>query len=118
MLFTPHLYNLPGSSSHGFHVHINPSCDEKGMAAGGHWDPDNTTKHLGPYNESGHMGDLPVLVVDVDGTATKPILAPKLQSLEELVGHSLMIHEGSDNYSDNPESLGGGGRMWCGVIAD
>ena len=119
MLFTPHLYNLPGSSSHGFHVHINPSCDEKGMAAGGHWDPDNTTKHLGPYNESGHMGDLLVLVVDVDGTATKPILAPKLQSLEELVGHSLMIHEGSDNYSDNPESLGGGGsRMWCGVIAN
>ncbi len=54
------------------------------------------------------MGDVSVLVVDADGTVvTKPILAPKLQSLEELVGNSLMIYEGSDN----PESLGGGGRM-------
>jgi Cu-Zn family superoxide dismutase len=36
ILFTPHLYNLPGPSSHGFHVHINPSCDDNGMAAVGH----------------------------------------------------------------------------------
>ena len=119
MIFTPHLYNLPGPSSHGFHVHINSSCDDKGIAAGGHWDPQNTNSHLGPYNCKGHKGDLPVLVVDADGTATKPLLAPKLESLEELVGHSLMIHEGSDNYSDDPEALGGGGsRMWCGVITD
>ncbi|NIY58922.1 superoxide dismutase family protein, partial [Francisella orientalis] len=39
--------------------------------------------------------------------------------LEELEGHSLMIHEGGDNYSDTPKPLGGGGtRMWCGVITD
>ena len=119
LMFTPHLYNLPGPSSHGFHVHINPNCDDRGMAAGGHWDPDNTNSHQGPYNEKGHKGDLPVLVVDADGTATKPMLAPKLLSLEELEGHSLMIHEGSDNYSDDPEALGGGGsRMWCGVIGN
>jgi len=119
MLFTPDLYNLPASSSHGFHVHINPSCDDNGMAAGGHWDPDNTNSHLGPYNDKGHKGDLPVLIVDADGSATKPVLAPKITSLDQLKGHSLMIHEGSDNYSDDPEALGGGGnRMWCGVIAD
>ena len=119
LIFTPHLYNLPGPSSHGFHVHINPSCDDKGMAAGGHWDPHSTNSHLGPYNDKGHKGDLPVLVVDTDGSATKPILAPKIQSLEELDGLSLMVHEGSDNYSDDPDALGGGGnRMWCGVISD
>ena len=74
---------------------------------------------MAPYNDDGHKGDLPVLVVDADGTATKPVVAPRLDSLEELVGHSLMIHEGSDNYSDDPEPLGGGGvRMWCGIIAD
>jgi len=28
-----------------------------------------------------------------------------------------MVHVGGDNYSDNPEALGGGGaRMACGVI--
>ncbi|MBK2028047.1 superoxide dismutase family protein [Francisella noatunensis] len=119
MLITPYLYNLPASSVHGMHIHINPSCDDDGMAAGGHWDPDNTGKHLGPYNDNGHKGDLPELVVNADGTATEPIVAPRLDSLEELEGHSLMIHEGGDNYSDTPKPLGGGGtRMWCGVITD
>ncbi|ORM39035.1 superoxide dismutase [Francisella endosymbiont of Ornithodoros moubata] len=119
MLITPHLYNLPASTTHGMHIHINPSCKNNGMAAGGHWDPDNTQKHLGPYNDNGHKGDLPVLVVNTDGTATEPVVAPRLDSLEELVGHSFMIHIGGDNYSDKPQSLGGGGaRTWCGVIAD
>ncbi len=119
MLITPYLYNLPASSVHCMHIHINPSCDDGGMAAGGHWDPDNTGKHLGPYNDNGHKGDLPELVVNADGTATEPVVAPRLDSLEELEGHSLMIHEGGDNYSDTPKPLGGGGtRMWCGVITD
>ncbi|AJI52366.1 superoxide dismutase family protein [Francisella philomiragia] len=119
MLITPYLYNLPASSVHGMHIHINPSCDDGGMAAGGHWDPDNTGKHLGPYKDDGHKGDLPELVVNADGTATEPVVAPRLDSLEELEGHSLMIHEGGDNYSDTPKPLGGGGtRMWCGVIMD
>lgn len=34
MLITPYLYNLPASSVHGMHIHINPSCDDGGMAAG------------------------------------------------------------------------------------
>lgn len=118
MLITPYLYNLPASSVHGMHIHINPSCDDDGMAAGGHWDPDNTGKHLGPYNDNGHKGDLPELVVNADGTVTEPVVAPRLDSLEELEGHSLMIHEGGDNYSDTPKPLGGGTRMWCGVIMD
>ena len=57
---------------HGFHVHVNPDCGPgngpngqpaAGMAAGGHYDPANTGKHLGPNGE-GHKGDMPVLTVD------------------------------------------------------
>lgn len=119
MIIHPHLYNLPASSTHGFHVHVNADCSDNGQAAGGHWDPDNANKHLGPYDDNGRKGDLPVLIVDPDGTATKPILAPRLDSLEDLVGHSLVVHVGSDNYSDSPEPLGGGGdRMLCGIIKD
>jgi len=115
LLFTPHLAGLtPGV--HGFHVHVNPSCDDNGTAAGGHLDPMNTGKHLGPYNDNGHLGDLPALFVDKDGTATMPVLAPRLK-LADIMNHSLMIHEGGDNYSDTPAKLGGGGgRMVCGVI--
>ncbi len=114
LLLTPNLTGLsPGM--HGFHIHLNPSCDNNGMAAAGHLDPKHTGKHLGPYNDKGHLGDLPVLMVDKDGTATTPTLAPRLK-LADIINHSIMIHSGGDNYSDNPPMGGGDGRMVCGVI--
>ena len=65
----------------------------------------------------GHLGDLPVLVVNNDGKATDPVTAPRLKKLDEVKGKSLMIHVGGDNMSDQPKPLGGGGaRYACGVI--
>lgn len=124
LVFTPDLKGLkPGV--HGFHVHENPDCSaaEKdgeimlGGAAGGHLDPEDTGKHGHPWTDDNHLGDLPALTVDADGNATQPVLAPRLESLDDVKGHALMVHEGGDNYSDEPEPLGGGGaRMACGVI--
>ena len=116
LLFTPHLHHLtPGL--HGFHVHQNPSCGSSGMDAGAHLDPMDAHKHLGPFNDQGHLGDLPVLYVSADGTATLPVLAPRLRNVTDIQHHSLMIHEGGDNYSDMPTKLGGGGaRMECGLV--
>lgn len=116
LLLIPDLSNLqPGV--HGFHVHALASCDQKGMGAGAHLDPRNTNKHMGPYNDHGHLGDLPVLYVDAQGKATIPVLAPRLD-LADIQGHSLMIHSGGDTYSDEPQPLGGGAaRVACGVIA-
>ena len=123
LVFTPRLEKLsPGL--HGFHVHQNPSClwaekDGKtvvGLAAGGHYDPAQTGMHDTPFGK-GHLGDLPALYVDENGMATSPVLAPRLKKLEDVRGRALMIHEGGDNYSDEPAKLGGGGaRMACGVI--
>lgn len=118
--------NLPGvpQGQYGFHLHENPSCapgekngkQELGLAAGGHFDPHNTHKHLGPNNPSGHLGDLPVLVVGKRGRAQNTLEAPRL-TLSDVVNHSVMIHAGGDNYSDSPKPLGGGGaRRFCGVI--
>ena len=61
VLITPSLKSTsltPGM--HGFHLHVNTSCDMKGKAAGGHFDPAKTNVHLGPYQD-GHLGDLPAL---------------------------------------------------------
>lgn len=114
VLLTPKLYNLP-PGLHGFHIHQNPSCLESGMAAGEHLDPYLSNQHLGPYGK-GHLGDLPVLEVDNNGNATLPVLAPRLR-LQDIKNHSLIIHAGSDNYSDIPQKLGGGGtRIACGII--
>jgi Cu-Zn family superoxide dismutase len=114
LLITPDLNSLsPGL--HGFHIHQNPSCDKKGMAAGGHLDPQNTGKHSGPYSDKGHLGDLPALFVNQDGKAQHPELAPRLK-VSDIKNHSLMIHAGGDNYSDVPAMGGGGSRIACGVI--
>ena len=122
LLLTPNLTDIP-SGIHGFHLHENPSCEpgikdgeiEPGLAAGGHYDPENTQSHQGPYGK-GHLGDLPPLFADEEGNVTLPILAPRLQP-SALEGHSLIVHRNGDNFSDIPKTLGGGGaRLACGVI--
>ena len=116
--FLPALQGLsPGN--HGFHIHENPACGamEKegrltaGLAAGSHYDPDQSGKHLGPEG-LGHRGDLPVLKVAEDGSAATGALSVSRLHLEELHGRSLMIHAEADNYGDQP----GGARVACGII--
>lgn len=115
VLFTPMLHGLP-PGVHGFHVHDFPFCQHHAQGAGGHLDPEKTGQHRGPYAGNGHLGDLPVLIVDEKGRATLPVLAPRLK-LSQIEGHAVMIHVGGDNYSDLPEKLGGGGaRLACGSI--
>ncbi|MEN0035471.1 MAG: superoxide dismutase [Cu-Zn] SodC [Cellvibrio sp.] len=122
LVFTPNLKGLP-PGAHGFHVHQNGSCDSAEKdgqiipagAAGGHYDPAGTNAHGTPWGK-GHLGDLPPLYVQNDGSAIQPVLAPRLK-LEDIKGKSLMIHAGGDNHSDHPAPLGGGGaRVTCGVI--
>jgi len=114
LLLVPHLSHVP-QGFHGFHVHVNPSCADHGLAAGGHLDPQHTNKHLGPY-DNGHLGDLPVLYANRQDKILGPVIAPRL-TLAKIRHHSLMIHAGGDNYSDQPVKLGGGGaRYACGVV--
>ena len=122
LAFYPNLTGLP-PGLHAFHVHENPSCaageqDGKSvpaMAAGGHLDPAGTKRHGEPWGD-GHLGDLPALYVSPDGSASNPVLAPRLK-LADVLHRSLMVHAGGDNHSDHPAPLGGGGvRVACGVI--
>jgi len=112
---------------HGLHIHENASCEAQerdgtmvaGLAAGGHYDPAGTGKHMGPSGE-GHLGDLPILFVPVAEMGTERVqhtlVAPRLK-LADIRGRSIMIHAGSDNFRDAPNPLGGGGaRVACGVI--
>jgi len=122
LVFTPALRGLP-PGLHGFHVHENPSCaplekDGKmvaALAAGGHLDPAKTGRHDTPWGD-GHLGDLPPLYIAADGTATQPVLGPRLKAAD-VAARSLMVHVGGDNHADHPAPLGGGGaRMACGVV--
>lgn len=117
----------PGA--HGFHVHENPSCEPgmrdnepvAGLAAGGHYDPGGTGKHMGPSGD-GHLGDLPVIYVEVDEDGAlpvrRPVVAPRLK-VDDIRGRALVIHAQGDNYRDEPAPLGGGGaRIACGVVPE
>jgi Cu-Zn family superoxide dismutase len=118
----PALGGLP-PGEHGFHIHEKPDCGpgekdgkvQAGLAAGSHLDPGATGKHMGPEGP-GHRGDLPRLKVDANGNATETMFVLRL-GLDDLKGHAIMIHEGGDNYSDQPKPLGGGGaRIACGIV--
>ena len=122
LVIQPHLAGL-SEGEHGFHLHSNGSCDPgvnadgvavAGLAAGGHWDPESTNHHLGPF-ANGHRGDLSRLIVDADGTTSTRVVAPRL-STKDLSGKALIVHAGGDTYSDTPALGGGGARLACGVI--
>jgi Cu-Zn family superoxide dismutase len=124
LLITPNLKGLP-PGEHGFHVHEFANCGAKekdgkmspGEMAGDHFDPKKTHKHEGPAGE-GHMGDVSTLKVDAQGNATQPVTAPRL-ALRDLRRKALVIHEGGDNFSDQPKPNGGGGtRIACGVVGE
>ena len=101
---TPRLTDLPPGD--------HPAA---GMPAGGHYDPADTGKHLGPQGD-GHKGDMPVLTVEASGKATKAATVPHL-TLADAKGRSIVIHAGGDDYSDQPAPSGGGGaRIACGVV--
>lgn len=122
LMLVPRLTGL-STGSHGFHVHQNSDCRPRdrdgrsiaGLAAGGHFDPGNSGRHEGPTGQ-GHLGDLPVLVVDAAGAARTKVIAPR-PKVADLRGRAIVIHGGGDNFSDNPKALGGGGpRVACATI--
>ena len=106
------------AGKHGFHVHEKGNCAaamkdgkmEPGGAAGAHYDPD---EEVAQGSAAGHKGDLPALTANATGV-NETVTAPKLK-LSDVQGRALVIHEGGDNYSDNPEN-GGQGRIACGVV--
>ncbi|MER6970508.1 superoxide dismutase family protein [Nocardioides sp. NPDC000445] len=94
---------------HGFHVHTTGKCEADSTApddpsktgdflsAGGHLNPDDSA-----HGE--HLGDLPSLLVQEDGTATLEFTGPfTLEDLRDADGSAVMIHAGPDNYANVPE---------------
>ncbi|MDB4616707.1 superoxide dismutase [Cu-Zn] SodC [Synechococcus sp. AH-551-E11] len=121
LVIIPELSGL-SEGEHGFHLHAGAQCDPQtnaegasiaGLASLGHWDPDQTDTHLGPFG-NGHRGDLSRLVVDRDGNTTTSVVAPRLKA-SDLRGRALVVHAGGDTYTDTPPLGGGGARIACGV---
>ncbi|MGC4105659.1 MAG: superoxide dismutase family protein [Thermomicrobiales bacterium] len=110
---------------HGIHIHeagvCDPTSDPPFDSAGGHFNPENGV-HGAPDDPNSHAGDLGNLTVKDDGsfllqtTSTRISLYPgEKNSLADVDGSSLMIHEHADDEHTDP-SGDSGGRIACGVI--
>ena len=97
LLLKPNVRGLrPGL--YAFHVHENANCGAAlkdgepvpGLAAGSHLWLSGTGQQSGTTFTS-HLGNLPNLEADADGTATKPVVAARL-TLADVAKRSLMIY--------------------------
>ncbi|MEX2269830.1 MAG: superoxide dismutase family protein [Vicinamibacterales bacterium] len=109
---------------HGFHLHAVGKCEPDFLAAGGHFDPGPASNTDADANHPFHMGDLPNLVADRNGTAriktttTRVTLSAGPISVFDADGTAIIVHGNPDQgKTGEPKSgLSGGPRVACGVI--
>lgn len=116
------VHDLP-PGFHGFHVHAVGECAPPFTSAGGHFDKDRHT-------HGHHSGDLPVLLVNADGTARATISTDRfaVADLFDGDGSAIIIHANPDNYANIPTRYAdapdattlatgdAGDRIACGVM--
>lgn len=120
---------------HGFHVHTTGQCTivttvpptAPFASAGGHFKFDPASNH------KDHNGDLPVLLVNKDGSAKAEFITDrfKVTDLFDKDGSAVIIHANPDNYANIPSGYtpasvdvtnatlatgDAGGRSVCGVV--
>jgi len=109
--------------TYGFHIHSYGTLDNSCKAAGGHYNPTNVD-HGAPWNNTRHVGDLGNINRTNDGSANVDFWDSiiKLTGPYSIVGRSLVIHTGSDDYGMNGLSAdsrvtGNAGERWaCGIV--
>lgn len=102
---------------HGIHVHEHGDCGgDDASHAGAHFNPTNT-KHGGPDSDERHVGDLGNVTADASGVAHYDYIdhVISLEGKNSIVGRSLVIHAGEDDFTTQPTG-NSGGRIGCGVI--
>ncbi len=109
---------------HGFHIHSAGVCVAPFTSALGHYNP-------GAASHRDHAGDLPVLLIDEDGTAQARFSTDRfaLDDLFDADGSAFILHASPDNYANIPTDRydpdpdtttratgDAGARAACGVV--
>jgi Cu-Zn family superoxide dismutase len=106
---------------HGLHLHEPGRCTPPDFgSAGGHFNP--TARRHGLENAEGpHLGDLPNLLVQENGSADTTfsldpvLLRPGPLSLLRPAGTAIVVHAEPDDQRSDP-SGGSGARIACGAV--
>jgi superoxide dismutase, Cu-Zn family len=117
------VHGLP-AGFHGFHVHAVGSCVPPFTSAGSHFNPGGTT-------HPGHAADMPVLLVNTDGTGWARFRTDRytIADLFDADGSALIVHASPDNFANIPTDRydpdpdattlatgDAGARIACGVL--
>ncbi|WP_404444942.1 superoxide dismutase family protein [Sutcliffiella horikoshii] len=115
--------NLEGlpPGEHAVHIHETGLCNAPDFkTAGNHFNPDDKQHGL-MHPEGAHVGDLPNIIVEDDGTVIAELMAPQA-TLEEgktslfgKDGTAIIITENLDDGMTQPAG-DSGERIACGVI--
>jgi superoxide dismutase, Cu-Zn family len=109
---------------HGVHLHAVGKCEPDFGAAGGHFDPGPAGNPDPDMNHPYHMGDLPNIQVDADGsgtlkaTTTRVTLSDGPLTVFDADGTAIIVHGNQDQGITGAAKSGvsGGPRIACGVI--
>jgi superoxide dismutase, Cu-Zn family len=106
-------YGLP-PGFHGFHVHALGVCDGSVgfTTAGGHYNPAGVT-------HAHHAGDMPSLLVKLDGTAELDFRTDSftVDQLLDVDGSAVIVHAGPDNFGNIPSRYLSGALLTPGPDA-
>ena len=97
---------------HGMHVHVGTDC----AAPGEHFNPQGAPH--GPANAASgarHLGDLGNITADASGMVDETVRDSLLGSDSSFIGKVLIVHEGQDDLSTQPDGSAGQ-PVGCGVI--
>ena len=112
ILIEVEVFHLPDNGSadesdfFGMHIHEFGDCSDDFDKVGDHYNPLNL-----PHPE--HAGDLPPLLSN-NGYAWSVVYDSRL-SISEIVGRSIIIHGGRDDFTTQPSGHSGS-KIGCGVI--
>ena len=106
---------------HAIHIHENADCSaEDGSSAGGHWNP--TAQPHGKWNAASgfHKGDIGNFTASSTGNGTITMVTDEWcigcgDSNKDILGKSVIVHEGADDFTSQPSGAAGS-RVSCGGI--
>lgn len=111
----------PGS--HAIHLHEKADCSSAdGMSTGGHWNPTHERHGKWGDAEGYHKGDIGNFEADADGNGSIVFETDQWcigcgDENRDIIGKSVIVHEGTDDFVSQPTG-DAGGRVSCGGIIE
>lgn len=105
---------------HAIHIHEKSDCSSAdATSAGGHWNP--THKSHGKWGSASyHKGDIGNFNVGTDGKGTIKFATDEwcigcADETKNIIGKSIIVHEGADDFVTQPTG-DAGGRVACTAL--